>query len=258
MSDHARPLEGRVGIVTGAAGGMGRAIVEALGAAGASVVAADLDAEAGREAAVAVESAGGQAIFVQVDVSSASDVEAMVDAAMSTFGRLDCAVNGAAIEFETVPLADTPDADFDRMMAVNLRSVFLCMKYEIRAMLAAGNGGSIVNIASTNAFRPQRNQPAYTASKHGVMGLTKSAALDYTRKGIRVNAISPGAIDTPMLGGAIERWGLDPENVRRRMSLFGRFGRPEEIAAAAVFLCSDASSFTTGTSLAVDGGFLAH
>ena len=158
MSDRTpqRPLEGRVGIVTGAAGGMGRAIVEALGAAGASVVAADLDADAGRASAESVEAAGGEAIFVQVDVSSGPDVAAMVDAAVSTFGRLDCAVNGAAIEFETMPLADTPDEDFDRMIAVNLRSVFLCMKHEIRAMLAAGNGGSIVRFYSIEGI-PQRS-----------------------------------------------------------------------------------------------------
>ena len=258
MNTSSRLLEDKVAIVTGAGGGMGRAIVEALAAEGASVVAADLNADAAAAAASAVETLGAKAISVQIDVSSTDDVVAMVDAAVSTYGRLDCAVNGAAVEFETVALADTPDEDFDRMIAINLKSVFLCMKHEIRAMRAAGNGGSIVNIASTNSFRPQRNQPAYTASKHGVMGLTRSGALDYARYGIRVNAISPGAIDTPMLGGAIERWGLDPKTVKRHMSLFDRFGKPSEIAQAAVFLCSDRSSFTTGHSLAVDGGFLAH
>ena len=157
-----------------------------------------------------------------------------------------------------MPIAETDEADFEKMMAVNVRSVYLAMKYEIRAMLDAGNGGSIVNIGSTNSFRPQANQPAYTASKHAVLGLTRSAALDYARRGIRVNAIAPGAIDTPMLDGAIERWGLDRDRVASHMSLFKRFGDPQEIANAALWLCSDASSYTTGHALPVDGGYLSH
>ena len=251
-------IDGRVAIVTGAAGGMGTAIWRTLAGAGASVVGSDLNEAAGLEVAESIRASGGTAEFVPADVADAADVAALVGAAVDLYGRLDCAVNAAAIEFEDSPLAETPDADFDRMIAVNLRSVFLCMKHEIKAMLAAGNGGSIVNIASTNAFRPQVNQPAYTASKHGVLGLTKSAALDYTRRGIRVNAIAPGAIDTPMLQQAMARWDLDPDRVRRRMGLFGRFGDPDEIAQAALWLCSDASSFTTGHTLAVDGGFLAY
>jgi glucose 1-dehydrogenase len=251
-------LAGRVAIVTGAAGGMGRAISLALAAEGAAVVAADIDDAGGSQVGTAIREAGGAADFIATDVARAEDVAALVEATVDLHGRLDCAVNAAAIEFEGAPLAETADDDFDRMMAVNLRSVYLSMKHEIRAMLAAGNRGSIVNIASTNSFRPQANQPAYTASKHGVLGLTRSAALDYTKHGIRVNAIAPGAIDTPMLRGAIERWNLDPERVKKRMGLFGRFGRPEEIAAAAVWLCSDASSFTTGHALPVDGGWLAY
>lgn len=251
-------LQGRVAIVTGAAGGMGSAVCGALAAAGAAVVGSDLNEAVGLQVAQSIRETGGTVDFVPADVSSPGDVAALVDTAIDIHGRLDCAVNAAAIEFEDSPLAETPDDDFDRMIAVNLRSVFLCMKHEIKAMLAAGNGGSIVNIASTNAFRPQVNQPAYTASKHGVVGLTKSAALDYTRHGIRVNAIAPGAIDTPMLHEAMARWDLDPDRVRRRMGLFGRFGEPAEIAQAALWLCSDASSFTTGHTLAVDGGFLAY
>ena len=156
-----------------------------------------------------------------------------------------------------VPLAECADDDFDRMMAVNTRGVFLSMKHEIRAMLDAGNGGSIVNIASTNSYRPQHGQPAYTASKHAVLGLTRSAAIDYARHGIRINAICPGAIDTPMLRNAMERRGRDADAVAHRLSYFGRFGDPDEIAEAAAWLCSDASSFTTGHALAVDGGMLA-
>ena len=139
-----------------------------------------------------------------------------------------------------MPLADVEEATFDRIIAVNLRSIFLCMKYEIRQMLAQGAGGAIVNIASTNSFRPQPNQSAYTASKHGVLGMTRNAAIDYAGHGIRINAICPGAIDTPMLRAAIERRGREPEEVAGRLSLLGRFGDAGEIAKAALWLCSDA------------------
>lgn len=249
-------LEGRVAVVTGAAGGMGAAISRTLAGAGAAVVLSDLDAEAGGRLATEITDHGGTAEFVAADVSQIEDVAAVVATAVDGHGRLDCAVNGAAIEFETVPVGETAVEDFDRMIAVNLRSVFLCMKHEIAAMLATGDGGSIVNLASTNSFRPQVHQPAYTASKFGVLGLTRSAALDYARHGIRVNAIAPGAIDTPMLRGAMERRGVDIERTRRRLSPLGRFGSPDEIADAALFLCSDASSFTTGHALTVDGGLL--
>jgi glucose 1-dehydrogenase len=236
---------------------MGSAISAALAGEGASIVASDVNVEVGEATVEAIKADGGTADFVGADVANAEAVAALVEATVAMHGRLDCAVNAAAIEFEAVPMAEMSEDDFDRMISVNLRSVFLCMKYEIRAMLDSGSG-SIVNIASTSSFRPQANQPAYTASKHGVLGLTRSAALDYTRRGIRVNAIAPGAIDTPMLQNAIGRWGLEPDRVERHMSLLGRFGDPSEIARAAVWLCSDASSFTTGHALAVDGGFLAH
>ena len=148
------------------------------------------------------------------------------------------------------------------MIAVNLRSVFLSMKHEIKAMIASGSAAdsraAIVNIASTNSYRPQPHQSAYTASKFGVLGITKSAAVDYAPRGIRINAICPGAIDTPMLRGAIEKRGRDPQEVADRLSLNGRFGTPDEIAAAALWLCSSASSFTIGHALAVDGGYLAR
>lgn len=249
-------LSGRTAIVTGATGGMGRAIVLRLAGAGAAVVATDRD-DAGADDLVGLASdAGGDVAFVAADVSVGEDVAAVVDHAMSTHGGVDCAVNAAAIEFETVPLADCDDDDFDRMMAVNTRGVFLSMKHEIRAILEGGRGGSIVNIASTNSFRPQHDQPAYTASKHAVLGLTRSAALDYGQVGIRVNAICPGAIDTPMLHNAMERRGRDVDDVAHRLSRLGRFGTPDEIADASLWLCSDASSFTTGHALAVDGGML--
>jgi glucose 1-dehydrogenase len=181
----------------------------------------------------------------------------MVALAVDRFGGLDAAVNMAAIEFEVDFLADLDDEDFDRMIAVNLRSIFLSMKHEIRAMLVRG-AGTIVNIASTSSYRPQPHQSAYTASKFGVLGITKSAAVDYAGRGVRINAICPGAIDTPMLRGAIAKRGRDPQEVASRLSLTGAFGHPENIAAAALWLSSDAAAFTIGHALAVDGGYLAR
>ena len=253
MSD----FDGSTALVTGGGGGMGRATSLAFAAQGARVVVADRSEDSGRETVSAITAAGGTAVFVRTDVSDAADVEAMVAVAVETFGGLDAAVNAAAIEFEVDFLADLADADFDRMISVNLRSVFLCMKHEIRAMLASG-GGTIVNIASTNSYRPQPHQSAYTASKFGVLGLTRSAAVDYAGQGVRINAICPGAIDTPMLRGAIEARGRDPKEVAARLSLTGEFGRPVDIANAALWLSSDASAFTVGHALAVDGGYLAR
>jgi NAD(P)-dependent dehydrogenase (short-subunit alcohol dehydrogenase family) len=249
-------LSGTVALVTGAAGGMGRAIVTTLAASGARVIASDL-ADAAPTPDGDTASGPGEVVFVPADITVGDDVSRLVATAVDLSGRLDYAVNAAAIEFEAGPLADCPDDDYDRMMAVNSRGMFLCMKHELTAMLAGGRGGSIVNIASTNSFRPQRDQPAYTSSKHAVLGLTRSAALDYARSGIRVNAICPGAIDTPMLRAAIARRGRDADEVASRLSQFGRFGTPGEIAQAALWLCSDASSFTTGHALGVDGGMLA-
>ena len=249
-------LTGRTAIVTGATGGMGRAITRILAGAGADVVASDLDDRGADDLLDSCAEAAGSVSFHAADVANADDVAGLV-ARASAHGALRCAVNAAAIEFEMVPLADCADDDFDRMMAVNTRGVFLSMKHEIRAMLELGNGGSIVNIASTNSYKPQHDQPAYTASKHAVLGLTRSAAIDYARHDIRINAICPGAIDTPMLHNAMERRGRNADDVAGRLSYFGRFGEPEEIAQAALWLCSDASSFTTGHALAVDGGMLA-
>ena len=238
--------QGKSVVVTGAARGMGAAIATMFSQAGARVVLADIVADAGEETASKLRDDGGDAVFVRTDVAQGDDVAAAVAVAVDRFGGLDCAVNAAAIETERGPVHECEDEVFDRLIAVNLRSVFLSLKYEIRAMLATGRGGSIVNIASTNSFRPQANQPGYTASKHGVLGITRATAVDYGRLGIRVNAICPGAIDTPMLRGAMERRGGDPAEVAARLSLFARFGEVEEIAEAAMWLCSPHSSFTTG------------
>ena len=253
---------GEVALVTGAAGGMGRAIAVAFAEAGAAVVMGDVDEVGGQETARLVGDAGARGLFVSTDVSDAASVASLVGTAVDRFGGLQRAVNAAAIENETDPLHECSDETFDRIQAVNVRGVFLCMKYELAAILdneAGHHGrGAIVNIASTNSFRPQHDQPAYTASKHAVLGLTRSAAVDYSGRGIRINAICPGAIDTPMLRKAMDRRGRDPQDVADRLSLVGRFGRPEEIAAAALWLCSDAASFTVGHALAVDAGYLAR
>jgi NAD(P)-dependent dehydrogenase (short-subunit alcohol dehydrogenase family) len=250
-------MTGKVALVTGGAQGMGRAIAYAFADAGCSVVVADISVAGGEETVTTIRNSGGAASFQSCDVADATQVEQLVSFAVSTYGRIDYAVNAAAIEGESVPLAELDDDLFDRLQAVNVRSVYLCMKHEINAMLVTG-GGAIVNIASTNSFRPQPHQAAYTTSKHAVLGLTKSAAIDYAPKGIRINAIVPGSIDTPMLRNAMARRGRDEKDVISRLSLLGRFGRPDEIAAAALWLCSDASSFTVGHALAVDAGYLAR
>ena len=252
---------GDVAFVTGAGGGMGRAISVAFARAGATVIMVDVDVDGGAETERLAQQAGADAVFVRADVSDATQIGAAVRDAVDRHGRLDCAVNAAAIENETSPLHECTDDVFERMHAVNVRGVFLSMKYEIEAMLGAGNegrGGAIVNIASTNSFRPQHDQPAYTASKHAVIGLTRSAAYDYGPRGIRINAVCPGSIDTPMLRNAMARRGRDPQDVVSRLSLIGRFGRPEEIASAALWLCSDGASFVYGHPLAVDAGYLAR
>ncbi len=243
-------LQGKVAVVTGANGGMGLAITRALVAAGVSVLASDVQAQIDDSLQPSAELG-----YCQTDVSSESAVAAMLAAAQSRFGQIDCAVNAAAVEFETVRLHDCDATDFDRLMQVNLRGTFLCMKHELKTMLAQEVPGCIVNLASTTSVQPGRLQPAYGASKHAVLGLTRQAALDYARDGIRVNAIAPGNIDTPMLQNAITRRGIDAAVAQRHMP-FGRFGSVDEIAEATLWLCSSASSFTTGHMLAVEGGML--
>jgi glucose 1-dehydrogenase len=234
---------------------MGRAIAHAFASEGASVVLADVAADAGEDAA---RECGTNAVFARTDVSVAGDVEAAVATAVDRFGGLHLAVNAAAIELETTTLHECDDDLFDRIIAVNLRGMFLCLKHEIRAMLAGGQGGAIVNIASTNSFRARARQSAYTSSKHGVLGMTRTAAVEYAPLGIRINAVCPGSIDTPMLRGALARRGRTVEDAVDQLSLLGRFGDVDEIARAALWLCSDEASFTVGHALAVDAGLLAR
>ncbi len=247
-------FDDEVAFVTGAAGGMGRATALAFAAAGATVIAVDVNREGLAETADL--SAGERVHVVEADVSDPEAVEQAVGIAAAA-GRLTCCVNAAAIENEVGGVHETTVEAFDRMQAVNLRGVFLCMKSQLDVMLGSG-GGAIVNIASTNSYRPQPHQPAYTASKFGVLGLTKQAALDYGPKGVRINAICPGAIDTPMLRNAMARRGRDAADVAGRLSLTGEFGLPDDIAQAALWLCSPGSAYTFGHAVAVDGGYLAR
>ena len=216
-------LTGKVAIVTGAAGGMGRATALAFAAEGAQVAVSDIAADGGHETVELIRPREVRPASSPPTSPTRGRSRRSSSGTVDAFGGLHCAVNGAAIELERVPLADVEEETFDRIIAVNLKSIFLCMKFEIRQMLPHG-GGAIVNIASTNSFRPQAHQSAYTASKHGVLGMTKNAAIDYAPHGIRINAICPGAIDTPMLRAAIERRGRDPDEVAGRLSKLGRFG----------------------------------
>jgi NAD(P)-dependent dehydrogenase (short-subunit alcohol dehydrogenase family) len=245
-------LDGKAALVTGGGSGLGRASAIALARAGATVTVADVNEDGGKEtAALVYEQAGGDAEFVRADVTRPDDVAAMVDQAVARWGHLDCALNNAGMTGASAPTADYELDDWNRALALNLTGVFLCLKYELPAMLE--RGGSIVNMASGAGLVGFPGLPAYVASKHGVVGLTKAAALEYASQGVRINAICPGSTRTPMLEGFM---GGD-EQVERMMTRavpLGRLGRPEEIAEAVVWLCSDAASFVAGHALAVDGG----
>lgn len=248
---------GQVVLITGAAGGIGRAAVRAFARAGARVVAVDLDEAGAQQAAELARAEGAESLAVQADVASSASVQAMVAAAVARFGRLDAAFNNAGVELEGVPTHEADEALFDRTIGINLKGVFLCMKYQLRQMLAQGGGGVIVNTASVAGLVGAATMPAYAASKHGVVGLTKSAALEYAKKGIRVNAVCPGVIRTAMTERAVAQR-PEREAFINNLHPMGRIGEPEEIAATALWLCSPAASFITGQALAVDGGMLAR
>jgi NAD(P)-dependent dehydrogenase (short-subunit alcohol dehydrogenase family) len=244
-------LDGKAALVTGAGSGLGRASVIAMARAGATVTVADLNEEGGKETVALVLEEGADVDFVRADVTQPDDVAAMVDKAVARWGRLDCAVNNAGTTGASAPTADYTLDDWTRTLELNLTSVFLCLKREIPAMLE--RGGAIVNMASGAGLVGFPGLPAYVASKHGVVGLTRAAAMEYAGQGVRINAICPGSTRTPMLEGFM---GGD-EQVERMLTRpipVGRLGRPEEIAEAVVWLCSDAASFVVGHALAVDGG----
>jgi NAD(P)-dependent dehydrogenase (short-subunit alcohol dehydrogenase family) len=250
-----RDFEGKVAIVTGGASGIGRASAELFAARGAKVVVADLDDAQGGAAVAAINALKGEAVFVRADVTDAEQVKAIVSTAVESFGRLDVALNNAGVPGTYAALTDQELGDWQRTIAVNLTSVFLALRAEIPAMLGTG-GGAIVNTASAAGLMGFANLPSYVASKHGVIGLTKSVALEYAKQGIRVNAVCPGSIRTQMLEGFVGGDQTALEGMGK-MQPIGRLGTPEEVAAAVVWLCSDAAAFVTGHALAVDGGVLA-
>jgi NAD(P)-dependent dehydrogenase (short-subunit alcohol dehydrogenase family) len=250
-------LNGKVALVTGGGSGIGRASALAFAREGARVVVADVNVEGGQATAQAITSSGLDAIFVRADVTRTADVKAMIDKTIEAYGQLDCALNNAGIEGSVgVSIADYAEDDWDRVIDINLKGVWLCMKYEISRMLESG-GGTIVNTASIAGLVGGTFGSAYFASKHGVVGLTKAAAVEYGQANIRVNAVCPGVIQTEMA----ERLMQDKQEVETAVTSLhpmGRLGTPEEIAETVVWLSSSEASFVTGQALAVDGGYVAQ
>jgi NAD(P)-dependent dehydrogenase (short-subunit alcohol dehydrogenase family) len=248
-------LLNKVAIVTGGTSGIGRDTAVLFAQAGVKVVVAGRREVEGNETVEVIRAAGGDGFFVKTDVAIAAEVQALVRKTVEKFGRLDIAFNNAGIEGNLVPIVIQPEADWDRTIDINLKGTWLCLKYEIQQMLKQRSGGAIVNMASVAGLVGSAGFATYCASKHGVMGLTKSAALETARKGIRVNAVCPAVIETPMG----ERIFGGPEVKPYAIGLhpIGRFGKPMEVAEAVVWMCSDRASFMTGQSLVLDGGFLA-
>lgn len=249
-------FENTVALVTGAGSGIGLATATAFAESGASVVIADYNEEAALVAAADLVSRGHKALGIRCDVTDDGQVEKLLEKAVSEFGRLDSAFNCAGIHVPVVETADADGADFDRAIAVNLRGVWNCMKYELRQMRKQGSG-AIVNNSSLGGLVGLPGRAIYHASKHGVLGLTKSAALEYAARGISINAICPGTIDTPMVAEMVAK---DPEAMKEilKEQPIGRLGKPEEIASAVLWLCSPGAGFVIGHALAIDGGFTVH
>ncbi len=249
-------LDSKVALVTGGSSGIGRATALALAREGAKVVVADVSVKGGEETVEMITDCGGEAIFYRTDVSKAIEVEAMVNKIIKSYGRLDCACNIAGVEGITASTVDCTEDNWDRIISTNLKGIWLCMKYESPQMLKQG-GGSIVNMASAAGMIGLPGYPAYCASKGGIIQLTRVAALENARTGIRINAVCPGVIRTPMVERAT---GGSPEIEAQFMALepVGRMGTPEEVAEVFVWLCSDASSFVTGHPMVVDGGLVAQ
>jgi NAD(P)-dependent dehydrogenase (short-subunit alcohol dehydrogenase family) len=248
-------LSGKVAIVTGGTSGIGRDAAVLFAKAGARVVVAGRREAEGQETIDQIRASGGDALFVKTDVAHAAEVQALVRKTVEKFGRLDVAFNNAGIEGNWAPIAEQPEEDFDATIAINLKGVWLCLKYEIQQMLRQGGGGAIVNMSSVAGLMGAAEAGAYTASKHGVIALTKTAALENGASGIRVNAVCPAVIETAMA----DRLFGDAEVQRdlRAQHALGRFGKPMEIAEGVLWMCSDRASFMTGQYLVLDGGFLA-
>lgn len=249
-------FEGKSAIITGAASGIGRATALAFAREGAMVAMSDIQEGKGWEAAEEIRHEGGTAEFFPCDVSQSGQVPGMVLETIKHFGRLDYACNCAGVEGSFAFTADSTESNWDKVIGINLKGLWLCMKYEIPEMLKQG-GGSIVNISSVLGLVGYPGLPAYVASKHGVLGLTRCAALEYSKRGIRINSICPGIIQTPMVERVIQG---DPRMLTEFFAdePIGRLGKPEEVAAAVIWLCSPSASFVTGHPLAVDGGWVAQ
>ena len=249
-------FEGKVALVTGAVSGLGSATAKAFAEAGASVVLADWNEKEVKASAKELADKGYQTLAIPCDVSDDAQVEAMVKQTVATFGRLDAAYNNAGVQNVLAETADSPRDDYDRIMGINLRGVWSCMKFELQQMRAQGSG-AIVNCSSIGGLIGGPRRGTYHAAKHGVIGFTKSAALEYATRGIRVNAVCPGMIQTPMSDKMIaEGQGEELEKMMRTYVPMQRLGRPEEIADAVLWLCSSAASYVTGQSISVDGGFV--
>ena len=246
-------FDGKVALVTGGGTGIGRATAIAFAREGARVVIGNRNSEAGEAVVKAIQDAGGEASFLRTDVSSEEDVKALIEHAVATYGRLDVAFNNAGIGGAAGPLADQSSDNYDKVMGINVKGVWMSMKYEIQQMLKTG-GGSIVNNSSVGGLLGFAGVSIYSASKHAVMGLTKSAALEYSAHGVRVNAVNPAVIRTPMAEGLAKMRKGKPDDFAA-MHPIGRIGEPEEVAEAVLWLCSDKASFVTGTATCVDGGF---
>ena len=252
----ATSLENKVALITGAGSGIGRATALIFAREGARVVVSDVNESSGLETVAQIEKIGGEAIFSKADISIEADVEALVSHAVNTWGRIDCAFNNAGTEGAIKTTAECTEAEFNRTLRINLTGVWLCMKHEIRQMLTQG-GGAIVNASSAAGLAGVASFPDYVASKHGVIGLTRTAALEYATQGIRVNAVCPGVIETPM----VARESLKIPNIydfALAVEPVGRMGTAAEVGEAVLWLCSDAASFVTGHPMAVDGGALAQ
>jgi NAD(P)-dependent dehydrogenase (short-subunit alcohol dehydrogenase family) len=249
-------FENKVALVTGAASGLGLATAKAFAESGASVVLADWNEKAARSAADELAAQGHKTLAIRCDVADDVQVEAMVQQTVATFGQLDAAYNNAGIQMVLAETADSPRDDYDRVMAINLRGVWSCMKFELQQMREQGSG-AIVNCSSLGGLIGGNRRGTYHAAKHGVIGFTKSAALEYATRGIRVNAVCPGMIQTPMSDQMIAEGQGDELNAMLKAYVpMGRMGRPEEIADAVLWLCSSAASYVTGQSISVDGGYV--
>jgi NAD(P)-dependent dehydrogenase (short-subunit alcohol dehydrogenase family) len=248
-------LEGKVALVTGGTSGIGRETAVIFAKAGAKIVVAGRREQEGQKTVELIRMTGGESLFVKADVSKAADVEALVEKAVQRFGRLDAAFNNAGIEGTYAAIVRQSEEDFDRTINVNLKGVWLCLKYEIRQMLKQGGGGAIVNMGSVLGLVGSAGVSAYSASKHAVMGLTKTAALENANRGIRINAVCPGFVETPMSDRTLRLPAVHKHVLSSHP--MGRLGKPIEIAEAVVWLCSDRASFMTGQALVLDAGFLA-